>query len=413
MAVLAEAGTLYSATTTGTPTYTLKNSNLNTQAFLFMGNHATNGETGSVSQFFGCAVGAYTGESAGWSSWNDVTGSRSRIKVQHANPVSLINPATDALVRMYDASINSVGTGSFSLNWATASAQQFPVNYLILGGDVTSASAQVTYISAAGRIAVSSSFTPDAVILFGSSVITNNPIPPTFGTSSVSIGWATRSPKTSGSYSSFYSQDNIALTKTSRKQAQNRIFNSMVFTGTPATEIAIASFDINGYTLSCSKALFGYALGIAFKGGLWYAGQFNGSTHNGDQVIVGPTFQPKAIIVSSVENVTSGVANTGGKMMIGFAAWNSASNSASCADTDEPSGADCTSPPILHTDYSDYTNLITCQINGKINAQAYVKSYNTNGFTLNWTTTDGTAREFNYLCVGDATLPASMPWASD
>jgi hypothetical protein len=142
---------------------------------------------------------------------------------------------------------------------------------------------------------------------------------------------------------------------------------------------------------------------LCLKGGQYKAGLETQKTSNGTKATSGVGFQPKGLFIMGANAVTNASDDaTLGKLCIGAAStgvegctWYESVDNLATTDTNCSS----TTGKVLRHAASPSTT----------SAEADVTSFDSGGFTLDWTTADATAREFAYLAFGDTAGGGGTP----
>lgn len=166
------------------------------------------------------------------------------------------------------------------------------------------------------------------------------------------------------------------------------------------------SMDSDGFTLNWNAAnASAYRIHyVAIKGPKFAVGATTQPTSNGNVSVTGLAFAPKAVmLVGNGGAASTTLDNADGNLSIGasdgtnqFAIW-TGNGAASCAQV-----LDRTKAITFYTPNTPTKN-----------AEASLSSLNSDGFTLNWTTTNATAREVLYLAIGATVLAATIQWVKD
>lgn len=172
------------------------------------------------------------------------------------------------------------------------------------------------------------------------------------------------------------------------------------FSLTTTMLVAYSSMDVDGFTINKSVApgvsvRCGF---VALGGSAQYAlGAFNQPTSTGAQAITGVGFEPLAELFASAGRTASTSVTAGSRTMVGAAI--SSSNRRAYATTAQNNVATSNTA----RDISESAALIACSDGGTPTrlATADFTSQDANGFTLNWSAADGTARQNLFFAVGD------------
>lgn len=294
------------------------------------------------------------------------------------------------------ASLNSMDASGFTFNWGAMTTTSPKVNYLAIGGaDITNAIAGTfaSNTSTGNQSVTGLGFQPDIVFLFATlqtvGGVANNNSQYGFGVMTASAQWAC----------TVKGQNSQATMNNSRAFSNARcLILPNTTTNTLFQEMSFVSMDSGGFTVNIDTAggsaiLIGY---LAIKGGQWKVGTETQKTSTGTKSTTGVGFTPKGLILASVcDTQTSGTADSS-RLCVGFSTGASNNVSLWTGDTDNVADA------IADTIMSD-SKCIVMATEGTptTNAEANIDSLDGDGFTLNWTTADATARVFGYVAFGD------------
>jgi len=308
------------------------------------------------------------------------------------------------------ASVTAFGADGFTLNWATNEARADYIHYIAIGGpDITNAIVG-TFL---GPAVVTNPFNvtgvgfqPDMVFFMSSNrtgttedaIITEGSLNLGFMTStgSASTGWAARDAQTVAANGHTWSAVN-AITGVRRNAVdQQATYVSMNTDG----------FSLN-FTQTGGAARYYY---LAIKGGLHKVGAFTKRTSFGSQSVTGVGFQPVgAMFMTISDNVADATIRTVAP---------ASSHTIGTADTTNTySSIWANYRPVINSDANTYSyNNVLMKMgvntNGTITdyGQSTFTSFDVDGFTLNWSTSDATARNVVYWTLGTSCIdsdPAS------
>jgi hypothetical protein len=291
------------------------------------------------------------------------------------------------------ADLVSMDADGFTLNWTTANGSAIVINYLAIGGsDVTNVFAgRYTTIAGATQAVTGVGFTPDLVLCVGNDATTW----PLTGSNhgKMSIGAFTASAQGATTV-----RDNGNATTNSDAAVYQRTTKSYVgLSSTAATvlqEFDRASMDADGFTLNSPTVNVGaHFLYLAIKGGRFWVGNETQKTSTGTKAKTGVGFRPKGLLTFGVNAAASATVNAGGKLSVG----------ASDGTTSRSAWAEAQSGVPTREDNSATAAVAVRHATGPstTNAEASLSSFDADGFTLNWTTADATAREFLAVAFGD------------
>jgi hypothetical protein len=161
-------------------------------------------------------------------------------------------------------------------------------------------------------------------------------------------------------------------------------------------EADLVSMDADGFTLNWTTAsnlgannpnLFALCL----KGGQYHVATISEKTSNGTKAETGVGFTPKALLFGSVgKTAGTSVASDLINLMFGSTAGTSQRAAVELVDNANAVARLDRAKVLVHTNDS-----------GTTKGEADLSSFDSDGFTLNWTNTDGTARESFYMAFGD------------
>ncbi len=328
--------------------------------------------------------------------WGFGVSSTSRVAMTEGDDgVTANNTATDATkcikrisgsTTIFAADLVTLDSDGFTLNWTTANATAFVVNYLAVGGaDLTNVFLQ-SFTSAAGtgnQATTGVGFKPDAVWLMGADNSASN--------NSTNIGYAKSSSARATSSQAANATTGGCVQKTTKA------YTNLDGGSSVRCEADLVTLDSDGFTLNWTTANANthtiYAL--CLKGPAIAVGAFTQKTSTGSQSTTGVGFLPKGItVVSAGLTAGAGIASNQ-NCMTGAAAsatqrgvveYLAGSNSVSLLNRAQ-----------LYRIDQDQFAITT----GVVLGSADLTSFDADGFTLNYGTADATAREVIYLAFGD------------
>lgn len=297
--------------------------------------------------------------------------------------------------------ITAFGADGFTVSWSAA-GQADRISYIALGGtDITNAKVGTTSMFAlTGNSSVTGvGFQPDTAFLLASG---NGNVLNTITASSRTGGTFAFMSGTSGT-----TQGSVSVGNRDARTATGYIgsvWSNTDYTTLRATALdvvaTLGSWDADGFTMNATAApnAAHNVSWLALKGGKFRLGSLAQPAATGNQSITGVGFQPLAVMFASANlSGTSGTLNTtagtAGKQSIGAAAATQSGTWTGSAGTIN-SGENM---------YSSSTAAITHVTSATVNAQASLSTLDADGFTLNWTTADATARNVLYIAIGSAT----------
>jgi hypothetical protein len=290
------------------------------------------------------------------------------------------------------ADLVSLDSDGFTINWSDAPASAFIIHYLALGGaDITNAKAGFTSVTSGtgDKVFTGVGFQPEFLLL------SSNGTSATTAQAQANIHLAAASSTSRVVASSFKDRDLVTTTETGTYQRNDKVFAQIASTSdTVASEGTLASFDSDGFTINYTT---GAALAIgylALRGGSFFVGSDTQKTTTGTEATTGVGFTPKGVFFWSSNQANSSSISSTAKYSI-FAADGTTEGGVWFQSLD--AAADGTSDMRTVTDKA----LGFSTQASTTDAEADLSSFDSDGFTLNWTTADATAREFLFAAFGD------------
>lgn len=390
MAFVTHVGSLTQPAATGNQSVT--GAGFQPKALLFFSSENTADGTGSggMRYGYGMAVSSTSRAAVGFISRSGLADSDSR----HDNTkcVLLCDLSANALIA---ADLVSMDADGFTLNWTTVDATQRIINYLALGGDDLTGVAikQFQTNTGTGPQGVTGvGFQPDAAVFLAAGGAT---APPGAVATFIlgSLGFATASAQAmmavgaeSGGTSDAY-----------RAQRTDSVYG-VLFNTAFIDRAALTSFDADGFTLNIlATTAARYVWALCLKGGQYDVGAATQKTSTGTQATAGVGFTPTgALLMSFNAAATTSVLNDASNSI-------GAASSTTARATVWGGTQDATGSPGSHVNL-DRTKAVQLMTPGTptLNAEADLSSFDADGFTLDWTTADATAREVLYLAFGSA-----------
>ena len=303
------------------------------------------------------------------------------------------------------ASLQSLDSNGFTLNWTTNAAGANIVNYIALGGDTSASVGSFNLANAAGpQASPATGFKPSFVMFLHAgdgATDTNN------ADAELGIGFAQSS---SARGATVYASENVKPTAPGWQQLTNKAiaFLSHTTGGLPvaAGQADFVSMDNNGFTINVTTPSGAGTWGVgylALRGGRVTTGVFNENIATGTQSPATLAFKPNGVMLAS-RNLATGAGVNAARLSIGAAGLGTGgaiiNGNVWAQDLSGQSagGANSTRANM----YNDATNIISMGVNSAATNidQATLQSLNLGSFTLDWTVVSGTAREILYWAIG-------------
>jgi hypothetical protein len=301
---------------------------------------------------------------------------------------------------------DDVSGGRFLVNWTTAHTSAHIVNYLAIGGsDLThvATGADTAPTTATAKATTGLGFQPDCVLLCG--VRTTSESVLQAATTNVALGVMTAD---SQACHVTRHRDGSALADIISMQQTDKCLTYLVDnTDGVAEQAERQSLDSDGFTLNWTtvsgSAMYFYW--IALKGPQFKVVSHTQNTSTGTKQTTGVGFQPSGLLFGSFKQPadTSVVIADPGTWTLGAASGSSARSAIWLGDLNDATNTDTdsalTRSAVLQARAPGTATVV---------AEADLQSLDSDGFTLNWTTADATARQFWSLAIGAAVTPPSV-----
>lgn len=363
---------------------------------VFGGAQSASGAQSNAEFSLGFASSSTTEVSAGYNSADVVTTSDT-VRVNNTAAIVDFGDVGLTTARLV-ADLTSFDATGFTTNWSTVDVASPLYQYLALGGsDITNVfSGSYAMNTATGNQSVTGvGFQPDIVIMMATlntvSGRTNNANQFGFGVMTSSAQWsicqkAQHAVGTSNTNRGFVNNGCLLLTQTGAD-------------GTAHLQ-SYVSMDSDGFTVNITTALGTASLVefIAIKGGQWKVGTETQKTSTGTKPTTGFGFAPSSLLFATVCDTQTAGNATNARLCVGASSGSSNNVSTWTGDADNSA--------LMVTDtYMNASKCITMATEQvlaavTVQAEANVDSLDSDGFTLNWTTADATARVFGYIGVG-------------
>jgi MSHA biogenesis protein MshP len=300
------------------------------------------------------------------------------------------------------ASLVSLDADGFTINWVVNENRADIIHFIALGRDVSNAfTGTITSPSGAGtgnQSVVGVGFRPDFVMLLNSSLSTAEAVDTPLAGKLFNIGFMT--PAGQGAVSVCGIDDANNNNHPANWQQTTQAILGMSATCTQDSVASFVSMDADGFTIFWSDRP-GAATPIYFlalKGGQHKIGSFTQPVATGNQTTASLGFQPQGLFMASANRAAPvNLAVVPGEISIG-SAQSAVSRGTIWAET-----RNTRNPTDANTD--SLTTSAFLSVTGTagvptINSQADFVRFNSDSFTLNWTTADATARQIVYWAIG-------------
>lgn len=406
MAFSAKILSITSPATTGSVPYT--GAGFAPKAIFAIGNGLTADGSAAVGMSF-LSLGASATQFSS-SLWVGNAASPGRVNVAQSKSlfIELISGAGGGT--MTSASLTSLDADGFTLNWGSVpDATARVIQVLCLGGtDLSNAFVnELAHKTTTGNQAYTGVGFQPATLIFGAQLAaTTDPFALGVGNATQIFGAATST--TNRFYTAGRHKDNANPTV---QRAQQKSTQCIGLTGDAAVlaEADFVSFDSDGFTLNFSTVsgtawLTGY---LALKGLQAKIISFTSPGSTGNVGYTGAGFTPGAVIFSSDCGVSSTANTAHCRRMLGMATSSTNRGVISWAGKDAVATSN-TSQNLDRT--ACVKHIVENGATPTFPSVADFVSFDADGFTLNWSVADATARETFALCLGPAAAAGGVTY---
>lgn len=401
--VSAKTGQLAGGTTTGNLATT--NPGLQPKALIaWNGLQTSNGAVADTQFSFGFGDTTATRRNAGYNSDDNLATSDADRWFRNGDIIR--NYIAGSTTSTLAASLTSLDPTGFTLNWGDVTVTSALYNYMAIGGQdivATKVGDFTTATSGATQAITGVGFQPDIVFLIGnlqaSSNVSNNNNNYSIGVMTPTGQWAVGQRTLSAA----------ATMNTARTFVTNRAFSLLSSaTNTEFHGMSFASMDSDGFTLNIdTQGALGFFVGyLAIKGGQWKVGSETQKTSTGTKATTGVGFTPVGAMFAGACDTTTGP-DDHARLFFG-ATTGSSQNSAQWTG-DQDNIPDSIANTIMSNTKCIVMATEATSASPTTNAEAALSSFDSDGFTLNWSTADANARNFGYVAfAGNAGAPATV-----
>lgn len=306
-------------------------------------------------------------------------------------------PTADGL-----ADFVSMDSDGFTVNWTDAPASAWIIHYLCLGGtDITNAKAGTISpgTGTGSKSTTDPGFQPE-FLLMATAATTSNTL-----TAHDAFGIGMVTGTSAKGTMTFRDKDALATSDIVSAQVSSKMLRMITTaTGTAlASDDDFTSFDATGFTYNRAISINQPLFYLAIAGGDWKVGVETSKTSTGTKATTGVGFKPAGLFAFSWGLAASAsVDATQGKWSMGASdgttegfAWFESDDNNTATDVDD------------RTDTSKFIGMAAQP--STTQAEADVSSFDSDGFTLDWTTADAAAREFVYVAIGPGAGGTTYP----
>jgi hypothetical protein len=388
-APVAFVGSLTAETSTGQKSYT--GVGFQPKLVIFFGTEQTaDGVAAELSAFFGAAASATGRHSTAIAHDDEVATVNCGTHHSDAHCITILSNGTPTVQTTAD--FVSMDADGFTLDWDAVSGSAHIVRFLALGGDaLTNVKVDkfATATSAGAQGVTGVGFQPDGLLLIQAGMTSATVLPGTRVGTYPSIGGANSS--SSMGCSSIRADDGGADASFGTYQQGDELNSARGITNT----CTLTSFDSDGFTVNWSavSVTARHAFYVAIKGMSVKVGVETQKGATGTKATTGVGFKPKALLVLGSNKIASDVDVTG-QMTLTIGASDGTREGCVWVGADKPSNSQADNA-------TDSAKVLQHRsLSGTLVAEADVSSFDSDGFTLDWTTADTTGRQFVYIAFG-------------
>lgn len=340
---------------------------------------------------FGFATGSLNERAVAIAEDDNSANSNSGRWKSSTNMILMLSAGTPTLTAK--AELTSFNADGFTINWTTNEARADIIHYVALGGDGLTNALASTFNLATGtgnQAVTGVGFQPDLVLFLSGFTGADDTA---LAASELSLGLA----RSSTARGAIVVGSIDAEPSNATKMSQQRTDAAILLLTTTMIQDAIADFvsmNADGFTVNKSDAPTASTpiFYLALKGGQHQVGNFTQPTATGSQSVTGVGFQPRSLLFLSRNAVAGTTIIAPNTLSVGTgisptargSIWSQAYN-VDKSDTNS------------YTATTDIVTLATSPTT--VNARADLSGFTSDGFTLNWSAADATARQVLYWAL--------------
>lgn len=304
-------------------------------------------------------------------------------------------------VKSYEADFVSWDSGGFTLDFSTVAALGYIVNYMVWGGsDISADVVNTTTPTSTGNFTVNTAIQPDCCVVISSMATAFNDA--TVAAASIGIGWGTSSSNRGATMARVFASS----TASDRYQSTTRVLAAPDSTGAAYEEVDLVSFNATPsitFNEATSPGVAHTMTVLCLKGMNYAVGTISQPAATGSQTQSGLSIAPLGLILISSGQNGTGAATFG---RFNFGAGVSSSQRSSIDFPSDDGG----STRMMYLDRANMIALSNASAATLTNVGiADLTSLNSDGWTLNWTTADGSVRQLEYLAFAAAPVTFIAP----
>jgi hypothetical protein len=337
---------------------------------------------------FGFTTGSSNERAVSYDEDDAASTSNSGVRKSASRVILMRNGSTVA-----QAELTSFDPDGFTINWTANETRADIIHYLALGGDglTNTVASSFELTSSGGNQAVTGvGFRPDMVLFLTGG---DGPIDFDFDKARLVLGMAT-GPTEQAALVVASQDDNSANTNKVSQQRTDAVILLTTDSGTQNAVADLVSMDADGFTVNKSDApsVTETIYFLALRGGQHRVGSFNQPASTGKSTVTGSGFLPRSLMLFSTNKVAGSGIVLSSTLSAG-AAHDGPARGSIWAEAKNVDPSDTNS-------YTSTTDLLTLASSpNSVNARADLFSFDSDGFTLNWSAADSTPRQVLYWAL--------------
>jgi len=368
------------------------------KAVMFFATYQTaEGTAANAQMAVGAAVSSSSRAAIAVQGLDNVSTTDSDRRSSNTKCITLIDNAETTLI---EADFVSMDSDGFTLNFTTVQASNYNIYALCLGGSSLTNTALKEFAANTGtgsQAITGVGFQPDAMLMFSVG-------DPNLNSNTTAVNYFGIGLDSSNTVSVNARMNNIdADTHTGDVSYKtDKIITSTTGAVAASWEASLTSMDSDGFTLNWTTAASSARRfwALCLRGGNYKLATITQPSSTGNQATTGVGFKPSGLFALSAELTATGVSavsniaiGAGTSSSNRFSVWNGVTDGVS------PNRIN------MNNNSNKIITLLSAGSTATVNADADLVSLDTDGFTLNWTTADGTARKVPVLALGPAAVP--------
>ena len=328
--------------------------------------------------------------------------------VVFAKPTASISGGTTTAVRFFEATVAVAPGGNgirLTVSYSDSGVSRY-VTAILIKGTLNVGVVDVNLGTGTSAIDVTSlGFRPDLLFAIGTGAASDTLL--THGIASIGFAHNDGTTTTQG-FVGVWSEDNVATTDTGAYVGASHI-GGQVFNGTATWLASVSDFDANGFSITPSAnagsdVLYILALELADANDA-YVGVVDSKTTTGTQAYTGTGFTPQVVGLLQTRCTATGTVARTNSLAIG-ATDGTRSRVVSARDQDAVTTSSSDS------ESADSVILIR-NGDGTDDAAAAYSSFDSDGWTLNYSDGSASVRKMLAFAIGDSTAGGGAPTLSD